>query len=98
MHIAQGEHVALVGPSGAGKTTLLNLLLRFWELQEGQIILGGKEIRNLRQAELLRLFGVISQHTHLFHGSIQDNLRLAKPDATNAQLSQAVHDAGLDMD
>ena len=97
-----GVTTAVVGPSGAGKSTLLWLLLRFWDPDEGRILLGGEDIRNLSFADLRDRIAVVSQRTHLFNESIAENLRIAKSDATSAEIEEAcrvaeIHDfiAGL---
>ncbi len=90
-----GKSLAVVGPSGAGKSTLVNLLLRFWAYDEGRIMLGGRELRDLAQADVRRLVGVVSQHTHLFNGTVRDNLLLARPDATEAELARALRQAQI---
>ena len=84
-----GRRVALVGPSGAGKTTLLELLLRFRDPDAGGIELGGRPLGDYAGAEVRRHLALVSQHTHLFNASIRDNLRLARPDATQADLESA---------
>jgi len=96
LHVAQGQSVAVVGPSGAGKTTLVNLLLRFWEYEHGRILLDGRELRDLAQADVRRLVGVVSQHTHLFNATLRENLLLARPAATEAELVRAAQQAQLD--
>jgi thiol reductant ABC exporter CydC subunit len=96
LHVAQGQSVAVVGASGAGKTTLLNLLLRFWEYEQGHILLGGRELRDLAQADVRRLVGVVSQHTHLFNATLRENLLLARPGATEVELARAAQQAQLD--
>ncbi|MBE3559075.1 MAG: thiol reductant ABC exporter subunit CydC [Ktedonobacteraceae bacterium] len=87
--LPQGHCLALVGPSGAGKSTLANLLLRFWDYQEGEILLGGHALRDYHQEDIHRLISVVTQHTHLFNTSIRDNILLAKPDASEAELIRA---------
>ena len=76
-----GGRVALVGPSGAGKTTLINLLVRFWEYEEGAILLNGQELRSYVADDVRALVGVVAQQTHLFHATVRDNLLLANPEA-----------------
>ncbi|HEX9117278.1 MAG TPA: thiol reductant ABC exporter subunit CydC [Anaerolineae bacterium] len=90
-----GTALALVGPSGAGKSTLVNLLLRFWDYDEGQILLDGRELRTLPAEEVRRRIGVVAQHTHLFNATVRDNLLLARPDATEDDLEQAARTAEI---
>jgi ATP-binding cassette subfamily C protein CydC len=94
-HLPQGESLAVVGPSGAGKSTLVNLLLRFWDYDEGQITLGGRELRAYQGEDLRRMIGVVSQHTHLFNATVRDNLLLARPDAVRADLERAARAAQI---
>jgi ATP-binding cassette subfamily C protein CydC len=93
--IAPGRILAVVGPSGSGKSSIAHLLLRFWDYSEGQILLGGTDLRSLKLEELRSLFSVISQDTYLFHGSIRDNLLFAKPDAGDAEIFAALEKAQL---
>jgi thiol reductant ABC exporter CydC subunit len=90
-----GRRVALVGASGAGKSTLVNLLLRFWEYDGGHIWLCGQELRDYHQDELRRLFAVVSQNTYLFSASLHENLLIARPQATQAEIEQAARRAHL---
>ena len=84
-----GQTVAIVGPTGAGKTTLVNLLLRFYELDGGRIILDGRDIASLPRRELRAKFGMVLQDTWLFGATIWENLRYGNPDATGAQILEA---------
>lgn len=95
LHIQQGENIALIGPSGSGKTTLTSLLLGFWRSDNGQIQLGGTDINQLDSDTLRSQIAVVSQHPHLFAATVADNLRLARPDATDAMLDEACEQAGL---
>lgn len=88
-----GETLGVVGASGAGKSTLVNLLLRFVDPQEGQVLMGGRDIRDVPQAVLRRQVSLVAQDTYLFYGSVADNLRLGKPDATDAELEAAARTA-----
>jgi ATP-binding cassette subfamily C protein CydCD len=87
--IDEHQRVALVGPSGAGKSTVVALLLRFFDVQRGAIRIGGADVKDMRLDDLRRLIAVVAQDTYLFHGSIAENLRIAKPDATDAELATA---------
>lgn len=87
--VRAGETLALVGPSGAGKSTLFDLLLRFFDSQSGYIRLEGIDIRQLDLFALRRCFALVSQNPVLFHGSISDNLRYARPDASDAEVESA---------
>ncbi|BCV22646.1 thiol reductant ABC exporter subunit CydC [Moorella sp. Hama-1] len=91
-----GGRLALVGPSGAGKSTLVNLLLRFWDYEEGSICLGGRELKDYPVEDLRRLLAVVSQPTHLFNASLAENLLLARPDAGAAELWSVLRAAGLE--
>jgi len=90
LHARPGEAIALVGATGAGKSTLVNLLARFYEFTEGQILIDGKPIRDYGIRTLRENIGVVTQESFLFNGSIRENLLMGKPDATDAQLMQAV--------
>ena len=85
----EGQMVALVGPSGAGKTTIISLIPRLYDVSKGSISLGGVDIRELSLVELRQNIGVVTQDAHLFHDTIESNLRYAKPDATVEQLKHA---------
>jgi len=94
--VAEREFVALVGPSGAGKSTVVSLLLRFFDPQHGAIRIGGIDIKDLALADLRRLISVVSQDIYLFHGTIEENLRIAKPDATIEDIRAAASAAHID--
>ncbi|MGH8930179.1 MAG: ABC transporter ATP-binding protein [Egibacteraceae bacterium] len=91
--VQAGQVVALVGRSGAGKSTTAALVLRVFDPQEGQVRVGGIDARRLRRADLRRHLAVVSQDTYLFHGSVRDNLRLARADAGDEQLLAACRSA-----
>ena len=93
LQILAGETVALVGASGAGKTTVLNLLLRYYTPPEGRILVGGVDLRELASTDLRALFAAVSQETYLFHATIAENLRLARPNADLPSLEAAARAA-----
>lgn len=94
--VAVGETVALVGHSGAGKSTAAHLLLRFWDVDAGAISIGGHDLRDLPQATLRELITFVPQDTYLFHASVADNIRLGRPDATEAEVVEAARQALAD--
>lgn len=96
LRIPAGEVLAIVGPSGHGKSTLVQLLTRFYEVQHGAVTLDGIDIRHLTQQHLRRNIGVVLQDNVLFSGSILDNLRLARPGASDEELIAATHALGAD--
>jgi len=93
--IRRGERVALVGPVGAGKSTLVNLLVRVYPVPEGTITFGGRDIGTIPVADLRRSIGYVPQEAFLFARSLQDNIRLGRPDASEEQVLRAVEIAGL---
>lgn len=95
LDLPAGQCVALLGPSGAGKSTLAHILLRFWDYADGQILLGGQELRDYDQEEIRKLIGVIEQETHLFNTTIRQNLLLARPGASEAELVRAAQQAQI---
>lgn len=97
MHVASGQRLILRGPSGAGKSTLVSLLLRFWEGYTGSICVGGHDLRAYRSDDARRLFAVVSQQTHLFNGTVAENLRLARPNACEADMAWACQRARFDQ-
>jgi ABC-type multidrug transport system fused ATPase/permease subunit len=88
-----GGVTAVVGPSGAGKTSLVNTLLRFWEYEAGEILLGGRDIRELDGEAVRAQIAVVAHDPHLFNLTVADNLRLARPTATQAELEAAARGA-----
>ena len=85
----RGQHLALIGPSGAGKTTLVNLLLRYWEYHIGHIRLDGQELRHFRGEELRAKIAVVSQDAYIFNATLRDNLRIARPSASQQEIETA---------
>jgi len=94
--VSPGKRVAIVGPTGAGKTTLVKLLMRFYDVKEGAILIDGKDIREYARADLRRLFGMVLQDTWLFNGSILDNIRYGKIGATEEEAVDAAKAAHVD--
>ena len=90
-----GHCLAIVGPSGAGKSTLVHLLLRFWDCQRGQIMLGGHDLRCYQPNDLYSVVSVVEQDTYLFNTTIRENLLLARPGATEAEMVIAAQQAQL---
>ncbi|HET8980763.1 MAG TPA: thiol reductant ABC exporter subunit CydC [Solirubrobacteraceae bacterium] len=88
--LAPGERVALVGPSGAGKTTVVNLLLRFLDPEAGRVTLAGRSLTEYRQSDIRRLIAVAGQESHLFSAGIGANVRLARPQASDAEVERAL--------
>ncbi|MFL5698247.1 MAG: thiol reductant ABC exporter subunit CydC [Ktedonobacteraceae bacterium] len=93
--IPQGHCVAVVGPSGAGKSTIASLLLRLWDYEQGSIQLGGYELRGYHQQDVHRLISVVEQNTHLFNATIRENLLIARPEASQAEIEEAARQASI---
>lgn len=89
LDIRQGEMIGLVGHSGSGKSTLINLISRFYDCNEGAILIDGVDIRSMKQEDLRSQIGVVLQETFLFRGSILDNIRYARPEATDLEVIEA---------
>lgn len=87
--IEAGERVGFVGPSGAGKSSIVRLLLRFYDPTEGVITIGGRDLRDLTFDQIRNHISVVNQDTYLFHGSVEENLRFGKPDATMSEIKSA---------
>lgn len=92
----QGQVTALVGPSGAGKSTVLRLAARFWDLDSGILSIGGADVRRLTTSTIMSLTSMVFQDVYLFDTSIRENLRMARPEATNEELAEAARRARLD--
>ena len=102
LHINEGECLAVVGPSGGGKTTLCQLLPRFYDVSAGSVKVDGKDVRELTQSSLHRNIGIIQQDVFMFAGTIRDNIRYGRPDATEAEIIEAaikaeIHNEILEM-
>ncbi|MBE5962938.1 MAG: ABC transporter ATP-binding protein [Lachnospiraceae bacterium] len=87
--IKPGQKVAIVGPTGAGKTTMIKLLMRFYDVNEGAILIDGHDVRDFNRSELREMFGMVLQDTWLFNGSIKENIRYGKLDATDEEVIEA---------
>src|SRR5207302_11022044 len=94
--VAAGEKIGIVGPSGAGKSSIARLLLRLFDPQSGLVRVGGQDVRAIDPDSLRREIAVVHQDTYLFHGTVEDNLRLGKPDATEDELRAAARSANAD--
>lgn len=87
--VKKGQRVAIVGPTGCGKTTLINLLMRFYDVLEGGIEVGGEDIRDMRRSELRAMYGMVLQDTWIYTGTIRENIAYGKPDATEEEIVAA---------
>ena len=96
LHVHSGQTVAIVGPTGAGKTTIVKLLMRFYELNKGSIMIDGKDIRDFSRHDLRSLFGMVLQDTWLFNGTIKENLVYGKLDASDEEIQEACKIAYVD--
>jgi ATP-binding cassette subfamily B protein len=96
LEIPPGTTLAIVGETGSGKTTLAYLLARLYDVEEGRVTVDGIDVRDLSHASLAAIVGVVSQETYLFHASIAENLRFAKPDATQEEIERAARAAQID--
>ncbi|CAM3664606.1 ABC transporter ATP-binding protein [Kibdelosporangium persicum] len=94
--VPPGSVTALVGPSGSGKTTVIRLISRFWDVQEGVVRVGGVDVRDLRTEDLTRQLALVSQDVYLFDDTLAANIRLGRPEATDAELAEAARLAGVD--
>ena len=95
LRIEPGSMTALVGASGSGKTTLVRLIARFFDVTQGRVLVGGVDVRQMSSGQLAGQISQIFQDAYLFQGSIADNIRIGKPDATDAQVMQAATQAGV---
>ncbi|MEX1126913.1 MAG: ABC transporter ATP-binding protein, partial [Acidimicrobiia bacterium] len=96
LNIEPGHTVAIVGPNGAGKTTLVNLIMRFYELDEGRISIDGIDIARLRRSDLRSGIGMVLQDTWLFHGTIRENIAYGRPNATEDEIMEAAQATFVD--
>ncbi len=96
MEITANSTIALVGPSGSGKSTIANLIARFYDVNEGKILIGGVDIKNIKKEELMNTVSYVFQNSKLLKTSIYENVRMAKPDATKEEVMEALHLAQCD--
>lgn len=96
VHVPAGQVVALVGPSGSGKTTFINLICRFYDVQQGTVRIDGTDVREISRADRTRAIGLVSQFAALFRDTIRENVRVGKPDATEADIELAMKRARVD--
>lgn len=100
LQVRPGQRVAIVGPTGCGKTTLINLLMRFYDTEQGQILVSGQPVRRMTKESLRSAYGMVLQDTWLKHGTIRDNIRMGKPDAMEEEIvkaAKAAHAHGFIM-
>lgn len=95
LNVKQGQRVAIVGPTGCGKTTLINLLMRFYDVDDGEIAVDGVPAKSLSRAELRKNFGMVLQDSWLFHGTIRDNIAYSKEDAAQEEIEAAAKKAHI---
>ncbi len=96
LNIASGEIVAFVGPSGGGKTTLASIIARFWDVKEGEVCVGGVDVKRIEKKELMDMVSFVFQDSRLLKASILDNVRMGKPDASREAVLKALHAAQCD--
>lgn len=89
MKVPQGSTCAIIGPSGSGKTTLCNLIARFWDVQEGQVLVGGRNVKDCTTDSLLKQISMVFQNVYLFHDTIENNIRFGNPNASREQVVEA---------
>lgn len=93
--IKQGQKIAIVGPTGAGKTTIVKLLMRFYDVNKGEILIDGHNIKDFTRGDLRKQFGMVLQDTWLFGGTIRDNIKYGKPEATQTEIIEAAKSANV---
>lgn len=93
--VKDGQKIAIVGPTGAGKTTIVKLLMRFYDLNDGAIYIDGNNVTDYNRGDIRKLFGMVLQDTWLFNGTIRDNIKYGKPDATDSEVIEAAKAAHI---
>lgn len=93
LKIPERSVTAIVGPSGSGKTTLCNLIARFWDVQKGAILIGGKNVKDIEPDELMKLMSIVFQNVYLFHDTVENNIKFGRPDATHEAVVEAARRA-----
>ena len=93
--IKDGQKIAIVGPTGAGKTTIVKLLMRFYDVNSGEILIDGHNIKDFKRGELRQLFGMVLQDTWLYSGTIKENIKYSNPDATDSEVIEAAKAAHI---
>jgi ATP-binding cassette subfamily B protein len=96
LHVKPGQIVAIVGPTGAGKTTVVNLLMRFYEIDDGAILVDGIDTREMRREDLRKMFGMVLQDTWLFNGTVKENIAYGRENATEEEIVRAAKAARID--
>ena len=96
LHVKPGQIVAIVGPTGAGKTTVVNLLMRFYEIDDGAILVDGIDTREMRREDLRKMFGMVLQDTWLFNGTVRENIAYGRENATEEEIVRAAKAARID--
>src|SRR5207245_7525652 len=95
MHIKAGQTLAIVGPTGAGKSTIASLVARFYDVQEGSILIDGYDVRSVTQHSLRSQVGIVLQEPFLFTGTIRDNIRYGRLDTTDEEVTEAARAVGV---
>ena len=95
LKVEPGQKIAIVGPTGCGKSTLINLLMRFYEINSGEIIFSGQNIQKITRASLRTKYGMVLQESWLFSGTVFENIAYGKPDASNEEVIEAAKMAGV---
>ena len=96
LSVEQGEILAIIGPSGSGKSTVAKLIAGYWDVTSGSITLGGHELKEIPLSEIAAQISYVSQDNYLFNRSIRENIRMGRPDATDAEVEQAAKQSGCD--